>query len=124
MSTVEKILGVIKARGLTIKLKDGQPVISGDPAMVTPEMHKALAEFRAQILDHLKLSATKPSPAKEPDWARTVFVMDAFGQTGVVVNKGECDWKHGQVAWQYYGENGWRQIVGKEELFPVGIQHA
>ena len=124
MSTIEKILSVVKARGLTIKLKDGMAVITGDALLVTPELHKALSEFRAQILDYLKLSATKPAPAKEPDWSRTVFVMDAFGQTGIVVNKGECDWKHGQVAWQYYGETGWRQIAGKEEFFPVGVAHA
>lgn len=120
MTTVEKILKVVRERGLTIRIKDGQSVISGDVERITPTLRQALTEFREQILDYLKLDHRKTRPAGEPDFKRTVFVIDAFGQIAMVVSAE--NWKNGRVAWQYHGDDGWRPIVGKEDVFPSSVK--
>jgi hypothetical protein len=123
MSTVESIVHAVKSRGLRFDVVNGQPVLRGPVHRVTEPLKRALAEFRSEILDFLKLEATKPAPAIEPDFSRTVQTMDGFGARAVVVNPCGQDWKMGMVAWQYLGENGWRQIAGREHLFPKGVPH-
>lgn len=122
MNVVQNVIRMARERGFSFVVVAGQPVLRGDSSMMTEPLRRALAEFRPQIIEHLKLDVTKPSPATEPDFARSVNVMDAFGQIGVVVNCTE--WKTGSVAWRYIGEKGWRPIVGREEMFPPGVPHA
>jgi hypothetical protein len=104
MTTVEQLLGILKARGLSLKLgDDDKPRLVGDKEQKTPAILDALKAFRPEILAKLKAERPKRREWKFFDGKTR---LEAEGIDSPALNV------HPLYAWywRFAGDSDWNRI--------------